>query len=549
MKTTFLALILAIAWSVACVAQSADVNAERVSMDMQMLQALDGTSSVGSMGVWPQGLQTLQNQSMQQGSAFGAYVADYYAPILAGNDTSGVLRLLETDSRFRALRYADATVRVQGDASMMMQAGYYDHPLGTGSFLLARPSIRIMGSINENLGFFLDLSNGKRLSGQSSMIALVDPALSRIAKFSTEDTSFFDRYVGYIQYQSEHLRVRFGREPIQFGFSPIDNMVHSIDAPLLDGLLIDVPFKSVRFTTTHSAANGTDTAGNVVPTKFVATHRIAFDPAPWISVAVSDMIVYWGRGLDLVYLNPLAFFVSAGLSTKERNRDDNSMISFDAAVRPFPGTMLYGTWFVDDLNFATIGDTSRDGNTNKWAWQFGASQLIGTVGKPWTSMVSAEYVRIDPFTYSHRTMNASYTTFNAPLGYNMQPNSDRLAVQWRTWLTPRTFIRLDLDYTRHGENRLDSNGNIEVGDHPYFPGNLAPVGNVGADILRGDGDGVRGARFLAGVMSYQRRLRLWLSAELWHNIFTDVRIGYTSRTGGNSPEQFFSGTLEFRIGY
>lgn len=55
----------------------------------------------------------------------------------------------------------------------------------------------------------------------------------------------------------------------------------------------------------------------------------------------------------------------------------------------------------------------------------------------------------------------------APLGYNMQPNSDRIAVQTKMWLSARSFLQLDFDYTRWGENYLDSSGAIRTA--PYVP--------------------------------------------------------------------------------
>lgn len=541
-----------IALSTSAFAQNADVNAERVSMDLQLLRAIDGRASLGSMAVWPQSAQTLTKQAADSTDAFSRYIADYYGRILLNTDTTDGLEFAVTDTRFRGLSLNDGTMRFQGDLSLMARPGWYDNDTVADPFLLVRPAVRFMGSLDNSFGFFLDLSNGMRVTGDPRLIAKTDPTLGRITKFTIEDSSFFDRYIGYVQFQSEYLRIRFGREAMQFGFSPIDNFVHSIEAPLLDGLLLDVPYKSVRFTMTHSAANGVDTNGNAYPSKYVATHRLAFDPTPWLSLAVSDMIVYYGRGLDFVYLNPLAFFVSAGLSTPERNVYDNSLLAFDAAVRPFDGTMIYGNLVIDDLNYSTLGDTSYLGNTNKFAYQLGVSQIIPGLGSPrhgTATLFSVEYARIDPFTFTHRQNGASYSTFSAPIGYDMQPNSDRWAVQLRTWFTPRTFVRLDVDVTRHGENILDSTGNILVGDNPRFPGNPAPIGNVGGDLLRGDGDDLVGNTFLRGNVSHQTRVRLWFSAEWWHNIFTDVRLGYTNRTGGNYPETFVFGSFEVRIGY
>jgi hypothetical protein len=532
-------LVLLCATTFVSQAQNADVQAERATMDAALLRVMRGTSSPGTMAVWPQSLQEIKRHEGTSPSltAFDDYANDYYSL----HDTVG--------ARYRVHRINDGTLQLGIDASIMVRSGSVTLFDTTDNFVLARPAVRFMGSFNENFGFFLDLSNGMRLRGLSPRIATTDPTLARTFKFLVEEQTFFDRYIGYVQYQAEHLRVRFGREQLQVGFSPIDNLLHSVDAPPMDGLLIDVPYKSVRFTSTHSMVDGVDLDGRAVPTKFIATHRLAIDPFPWMSVAVSDAIVYWNRGLDLAYLNPLAFFVSAGLGTADRSLTDNSMLAVDLAIRPIDGMMVYGAFLADDLSYSTIGDTSVIGNNNKWAWQLGISQLLDA--GPYPVLLSGEYVRVDPFTYSHRTINASYTHLGAPVGYGMQPNSDRWAVQGRIWLSPRTSLRIDADYSRWGENILDENGNILMGEDPRFPGSgsMTPIGNVGGDVLRGDGDFLQGNRFLRGVMSTTRRFSLWFSGEAVRNVFTDLRVGYRNRTGGNDPGSTMFVTFELRVGY
>jgi hypothetical protein len=502
--------------------------------------------------VFPQSLINLTPLADDSSDAFGRYVRSYYGGLMPGAPaTEGMLAGEVLDGRWRGLVQVDDVLRFQADASLMVRGGTTTNDQNTKPFLLVRPSVRFMGSMGGGLGYFLDLSNGRRMLGAARRIARTDPTLARTTKFISEDTSFFDRYVGYVQYQTSWMRIRFGREAMQWGASPIDNFVHSLEAPLLDGLLIDVPYKRFRYTMTHSGANSLDTSGSSVPGKFIATHRIAFEPTNWLNFAVNDMIVYWGRGLDMAYLNPLAFFVSAGLSTRERNLNDNSMLSFDVALRPMQGMRAYAALVIDDIGFGTLGDTSRRGNNNKFAYQIGVSQALGAPGASSRSMLTLEYARIDPFTFTHRSINASYTTFGASIGYDMQPNSDRLALQARHWFTPRTSVRVDLDYTRNGENLLDANGNILTAEDPYWPGSgaMVAIGNVGGDILRGDGDFIFGNRFLRGNLSHQRRARLWFSAEWMPNFFTDVRVGYTNRNGGNNPESFLFGSLEVRIGY
>ena len=293
-------------------AQNVDVNAERVSMDNAMLRTLDGTASALSSSVWP---AYIGNVDTTTSNAFSTYSLNYYWPLVAQRpDATEVFA--SSHGRNRGLVFNDGVARVQGDLGFMLRPGTTSNEGSSESFMLGRASARVMGSLGSNLGFFLDLSNGSRLRGSASRIAQTDPTLGRTLKFTIEDSAFFDRYIGYVQYQSEYLRIRYGREALQFGNSPIDNLVHSMNAPLLDGLLLDVPYKSVRFTMTHSAANGLDTSGKAVPGKYIATHRIAVEPTSWLSVGLNDMIVYWGRGLDLAYLNPLAFFVSADLAPK-----------------------------------------------------------------------------------------------------------------------------------------------------------------------------------------------------------------------------------------
>ena len=223
-------------------------------------------------------------------------------------------------------------------------------------------------------------------------------------------------------------------------------------------------------------------------------------------------------------------------------------------VRPFHNTMLYASLLADDISFSSITDTSSDGNNNKFAFQFGGSRLFFLNESP--LLVSAEYVRVTPFTYSHRQISNSWTHLGAPLGYNIQPNSDRLALQAKYWLTPRTYLKIDADYTRWGENILDSNSVILTKTVDLGNGNIMrlPIGNVGGDMLRGDGDFLPypynvGNSFLRGNVSHTRRIQAWLSSQIFQNIFADARLQYLSRTGGNYPINQLWFSLEIRIGY
>ncbi len=485
-----------------------------------------------------------------------------YAPLLytqsgraAGDEADNELKWLPIhDARIHALSYADSSIRLMVDAGAMLRVGSVELGDSTHPFAMGNMNARVMGSLNENFGFMLYLSNGLLFSGESNYVKFTDGVLSRTLKFTELEQKFFDRYVGYVQYQSDHMRIRYGREHISWGYSPIDNLVHSRFAPLSDGLFMDFPFKSIRFSTIHHALDGTDTSGKAIVGKFMASHRLQIEATNWLSVGINDMVVYSGRGIDLAYLNPLAFYVSTGLNSRNKSEMDNSLLGMDLAFRPFSRTLLYGAILFDDLSFESISDTSAAGNNNKSIYQLGASQLIDETPLP--LLLSTEYVRASAFCYSHRDINNSWTQMGAPLGYNMQPNSDRIALQTKLWLSARSFLQLDFDYTRWGENFLDSTGAIRTA--PYVPTGgdtlWMPVGNVGADMTRGDGDFLPGQysvgnTFLRGNLSITRRLQVLLSTEVIKNVFLDARALYLHRTGGNNPLREFWAWVELRIGY
>jgi len=129
---------------------------------------------------------------------------------------------------------------------------------------------------------------------------------------------------------------------------------------------------------------------------------------------------------------------------------------------------VLGVWLVDDLELKELGKGSYH---NKFGWQAGLGWAMRG-----DRMVWLEYVRLDPFLYTHRfKLNGSY--YNAyqhngfPLGHPLGPNADQLSVGLQ-WFGPSYWtMRLKLDYTRRGENYRDASGELV---------------NVGGDLLNGD---------------------------------------------------------------
>jgi hypothetical protein len=546
--------------SAVCVAQNNDAFAERMGDDLLLLRALHGRAPVGSYAVTP--LRLLYSPAMAEDA--GAQITlkelrselhSAYAPLLLSrSQTSRAQSAQATDSRFHPYVFSDSLVLLQCDIGGMLRSGFTHTGGSSDKFMLGNLTARAMGSVGSNLGFMLYLSNGVLLSGDPDNVRETDPLLARTLKFTSLEKKYFDRYLGYIQYQSDVMTLRVGRDVFATGYSPIDNLVHSRYAPHMDGVMLDVPYRSVRFTSIHAAVDGTNLDGSTISNKFISSHRIQLEPASWLSFSVHDMIVYSERGIDLAYLNPLAFYVSTGLTNQYKSDFDNSLLGIDAAVRPWDRTLIYGALLLDDLAFSSLTDTSVWGNNNKSIWQLGASHALNVAGR--SLLLSTEYVRCNPFVYSHRQVRNSWTHAGAPLGYNIQPNSDRVAVQAKWWISGRNFFEINADYTRWGENILDKNGDILTQTVIYMNGDTikVPVGNVGGDMLRGNADFLPepfdvGNAFLRGNVSITRRVQMWLSAEVMTNVFVDTRARYQLRTGGNMPGENWWFSVELRVGY
>jgi len=87
------------------------------------------------------------------------------------------------------------------------------------------------------------------------------------------------------------------------------------------------------------------------------------------------------------------------------------LLAFDARIRCFPRFMPYGSFLIDDISFGKLG-TAFYGN--ELAGQIGLL-AVDPLDLPNTQVV-LEYARIDPYAYSHRLNETSYTSNGFLLG-------------------------------------------------------------------------------------------------------------------------------------
>jgi hypothetical protein len=149
-------------------------------------------------------------------------------------------------------------------------------------------------------------------------------------------------------------------------------------------------------------------------------------------------------------------------------------MGLDMEIMPTKKLSFQASMLIDDLNFSHLfGGTYSDGSPaldNKFAWQ---------VGTLWTDAfwipnltTALEYTRLNPFVYTHGTNKSEYTNWTLPLGHDLPPNSDEIALEFSYDVTHRLNVKLLYQKQRSANGVIIRNdtliinygGNIERGD-------------------------------------------------------------------------------------
>ena len=363
--------------------------------------------------------------------------------------------------------------------------------LGKPHVLLGDIGARIRGTLFNSVGYYLRLSNGVRLGGTDKdalFAAQFDPILASTRKFVSEGSKTFDNFEGYLRYApaSDWLGLTIGREALRLGTGYLDNLILSNknSAPF-DFIKLDLKYKKIKYTFVHSSLVGNDTLGNQLDSKYFVFHRLELGPFfnNIFKLGFSEMLIYSNVPLNFTFLNPISFITSADLNTELPGKDkNNTLIALDFQLFPVKKLSVQGTLLIDDLNFATLSDTSYKGNDNKFGIQAGLNWQDAFTAK--NLSFTYEYTKIGPFVYSHRSVNNSYTNWNLPIGAALSPNSDEHAARLSYDFGSRLNIAVTFKHQRTGLNITDSLGRITE--------------NVGSNILYGQNDFVTGNKFLNG---------------------------------------------------
>lgn len=328
--------------------------------------------------------------------------------------------------------------------------------------------------------------------------------------------------------------MQIGKDQVQWGPAPDDNLGLSANAPAFEMIRMRTQLGALELVSVHGSlqtcpdrpdvplcsGQGDANASYIVNgmsrvldhDKWIAAHRVQVAVSPALDLGFQEVVIYADRGPEPAYLNPFMFYWAAQSYLGDK---DNVMMAVDADWRLRPGLRWWGAYAIDDLKKLKIFSNDF---ANKFSLQTGLmwTDPLGFDDVEW----SADYVRIEPWIYSHKFPVNTFRHFDSPLGHSLGPNSDRWRLQAvRRWSRDLSSS-ISFARSRHGDNVLLEDGSIL---------------NVGGDLHRGwrPGDQRDDKDFLDGNISTRSLLTVALDVRLAPRMH--VRTGAAVEWGDNVP--------------
>ncbi len=346
-------------------------------------------------------------------------------------------------------------------------------------------------SWRNRVGLYTSTLSGTQITGSANVLA-ADPVLAPLYYVSRDPVNVagpFDRTTASLRVVGGPFSAEIANARLRYGASVDAPVVLADGADYLPFIRLGLQGRSVTVQAVHAALSSPsrfvvdESPGGDrfldAPDRYLFVQRLDVQPTGWWTWSYTGMVVYGRRGPEVAYLNPLFPVKAAEHALYDR---DNTLFSLETTVRPLPGLEGNFTWLVDDLATATLGDGLF---SNKWGIQTGLKATVPGSGVT----LFGEYVRIEPYTYSHRFREDgfyfnSYVHNDFGLGHPLGPNADQALIGATAWLPFRARARASWRYVRKGENPVDP----ETGE----------VTNVGGDVRLGEAPADGRAPFLAG---------------------------------------------------
>jgi len=354
------------------------------------------------------------------------------------------------------------------------------------------------------------------------------------------DVADFHEATGYAVFSFSGVDFQFGKDEAMWGPGPQDNLGLSHNAPTFTMLRMRSKIGKLNFVSLTGALRpcparrDSPICGDIASKesyvvngqsrilerqKYLSGHRIEISLMSWLDLGFHELVIYGDRSVEPTYLNPFMFYWAAQSHLGDK---DNVIMGVDVDIRPIKNTRIYASYFIDDLKKAKIFSNDY---ANKFSIHVGA-QMVNPPGLK-DGDLNLEYVRIEPWIYTHKFPINTHRHFDSPLGYNLPPNSEKYGAVLRRRLPSFITIEFGLERIRHGANSIDEHGITR---------------NVGGSLHYGwrPGDERESKEWLSGERQKWTALTLGVNWSPWPNsmIGSGYRKVWTERSTINLPSDF-----------
>ncbi|MGE5431438.1 MAG: hypothetical protein ACM3QX_10205 [Syntrophomonadaceae bacterium] len=386
----------------------------------------------------------------------------------------------------------------------------------------------IRGTFLDKFGFYIKGTNaklwGSKKAARSVNELKFNYKLNADPNFVSA-TDYFDNSEGYFSADFDLVKFKIGRDQNVIGYGPVRNILGD-NAPQYDYLSMAFNYKFISFSYLHAKLLGNINhmfdpfQGDItqVDEKYMGYHRLGLNLSKDFSVGIGELIIYSRRSIDLSYLNPFNFYKSTEHSNQDR---DNSMLFVDMANYSFKGLKITASVLIDDIDFGKIG-SGWYGNQLSYDLYLRSFNLYGILPVDF----GFEYLRIEPFVYTHRITDNNFTNMSYSLVSPVQPNSDMFLISVNYRPVNRLTFTGGFSFSRHGANLVGADGTL--------------LRNYGGDVNYGHrNEDPTQVKFLDGEREFYRMISFSSVFEPVKNYYISGRILFQNNSLQNIPSQKF----------
>lgn len=235
--------------------------------------------------------------------------------------------------------------------------------------------------------------------------------------------------------------------------------------------------------------------------KFIAANIYTIKPTKYLYLSAGNSMVYSSYRAQMAYLIPFLFFKPVEHTIAASN-ENNAQIFFDISTRNIKYVHLYGSFYVDEVNFSNFFDTSRHSN---W-FAYKAGMKISDY--PLKNLFfTFEWTKTNPMVYKHYFPTSTFESNQYCLGHYLRDNAHEY--YFKLTYKPIAKLNINFDYTfaEKGPDYPDKRN-----DPNYYPG---------------------GKKFMKTVEWSNKTWRIFAGYELFHDALFYVEFARSNITAAN----------------